>query len=319
MKIAYASYELEARHPLNSISSHSKREGALLKVIFQPDLIGYADCHSWPELGDLSLKEQLAFLLAGKLTPITRCALEIAFLDAQSRLQGKSIFTHLLNLPRSHFLVTNLLDLSSDDIRQIIQQGYTHVKLKMGRYLDQEMKCLLSLFSPTSLQLRLDFNESLNPLLFSSFLHSIESIRNQIDFIEDPFPFDFEEWKAIQREGWILACDRQVSIVSHKPEAAQILIIKPAVQSFQEWQQWKDRTCIVTSYLGHPLGQVAAAYVASLVDPSCSVVHGLLSHHVYQETSFSRHLSWKNPQFLLPQGTGFGFDKELNQLEWIFI
>lgn len=316
MKVSYARYELEPCHLLSAKSSNMKREGALLKVVFDSFMTGYADCFAWPELGDLSLSEQLDYLAQGKYTPLTLCAMEFAALDAKSRWEGKSIFRDQY-LPRSHFLVTDIFKWNSQHVERVIQQGYTHVKLKVGRHIDREIECLHTFFGDTPLKLRLDFNETLTSDSFNCFLKQIQKMHESIDFIEDPFPFHVQSWTAIQKDGWTLACDRQAQVGCHHPEATAILIVKPALQPFEEWQKWMHRTCIVTSYLGHPMGQVAAAYVASQIDPSSSLVHGLLSHHVYQPNSFSRLLNWDHSSFTLPAGNGFGFDHELSQLEWI--
>lgn len=316
MKVDYALYELEAQHALNAASSALKREGALLKVHFDSGRIGYADCHPWPELGDLPLKQQLEHLAKREITVLMHCALELASLDAGDRSQGKSTLIQQ-NIPKSHFLVINLFDWTSQHVQQMIQQGYTHVKLKVGRCIDREVKCLHALFLHTSLKLRLDFNETLTYDSFRQFLQRIRMLKDQIDFIEDPFPFDLLEWAAIQQEGWILACDRQVQRACNHPKSAQVLVIKPALQSSAEWQKWMPQTRIVTSYLGHPIGQIAAAYAASYIDPDCLLVHGLLSHHAYRPNLFSRCLNWQNPQFIVPPGAGFGFDQELNQLTWM--
>jgi O-succinylbenzoate synthase len=318
MNIAYSPYELEANHSLSVTSSVLKRQGALLKFTFEPGIVGYADCHPWPELGDLPLKQQLESLARGQFTPLTRCAWEFAKLDAEARWNSRQILAEQ-SIPRSHFLVTYLPDWTSQHVQQVIQQGYTHLKLKMGRHLDQEIQSLHSLFLNSTLKLRLDFNESLTSANFCNFLHRIEKLQGCIEFIEDPFPYQVEEWTAIQKEGWTLACDRQAHRACLHPESARILIVKPALQTFHEWQTWIHQIRIVTSYLGHPLGQMAAAYVAAQVDPSCSFVHGLLSHHVYCPTSFSQQLNWKDPRFAVPRGQGFGFDQELEQLQWVVL
>lgn len=318
MNIHYARYELEPHHSLNAKSSDLKREGALIKVIFDSGMIGYADCFAWPELGDLPLAQQLDHLAQGYVTPLTRCTMEFAALDAKSRFIGRSVFENR-KVPNSHFLVNDIFKLDAQHVEQLIQQGYTYVKLKMGRDLDREIECLETLFLDTSLKIRLDFNEILTSHSFHCFLKQMDKMQESIDFIEDPFPFHVQQWTAIQKEGWTLACDRQAQIASDHPEAASILIVKPALQPFEEWQNWKNQKCIVTSYLGHPIGQIAAAYVALQMDPSCSLVHGLLSHHVYVPNPFSQQLNWKNSSFTVPPGKGFGFDDELERLEWTLL
>lgn len=54
MKAAASRYRLHPRSP-----GVNPRPGALVQVEFGKDLIGYADCHPWPELGDLFLPDQL--------------------------------------------------------------------------------------------------------------------------------------------------------------------------------------------------------------------------------------------------------------------
>lgn len=315
MKIFVSFYELEAAYSLNAASAVSQRKGALLKIDFSEGKAGYADCFPWPELGDLSLEQQLDRLARGELTPITRCALEFAKIDAQFRFEGIGCLTSSF-FPRSHFLITDLLNCSSQEVQTLIQQGYSHVKVKMGRHIEQEAKRLLELFSKTSLKLRLDFNETLNGDRFAQFLKSIESLKEQIEFIEDPFPFHPGQWGEFQQEGWTLACDRQASFAYGQSDSARVLIVKPAVVSFAELRGKSNQTCIATSYLGHPVGQVAAAYAALQLDPTCDLVHGILSHHSYQPTIFSRQLNWGGPEFIPPSGTGCGFDQDLWNLEW---
>lgn len=315
MKVFYSFYDLEAYAPVNSAAHALKRPGALLKVWFEEGRMGYADCHAWPELGDLPLQQQLDLLAAGNLTPITSCALEWAKIDADARLEGKTILSQR-SIPKSHYLITNLCSLTAGQVKSIFDQGYTHVKLKVGRHTDAEVEAIHSLFHDSSLKLRLDFNESLTPAAFRCFTRQMAALKTQIDFIEDPFPFQPEEWKAFQQEGWRLACDRQAAVARRYPESASVLIVKPAIQLFNEWERSVEQTCIVTSYLGHPLGQAAAAFAAASMDSTGKFVHGLLSHHAYFPTVFSQQLNWVGPAFTAPQGHGFGFDDELTSLNW---
>lgn len=316
MKIYYAPYEL---CPNQAQIGGSKRQGFLIKVIFEPSVVGYADCHPWPELGDLPVQQQLEKLALGDFTPITRCAIEFASLDAKSRAQDQQILA-FKKIPQSHFLVLDIGGLTPARVEEIIKQGFTHIKLKMGRQLKHETASLLSLFLHSPLKLRLDFNEKLSFREFTHFLQSVQQLQKNIDFIEDPCPFVPGEWKAIQKEGWTLACDRKSCMAANHPQAARILIVKPAIQCMDKLKDLKaslkNQMCIVTSYLGHPLGQVAAAYIAAEFDPTCRFVHGLLSHHVYCPTPFSQHLNSQGPFFKIPDGKGCGFDHELDQLEW---
>lgn len=311
MKIAYSLYELEAPAPL------LKRKGAILKFEGDKMAAGYADCHPWPELGDLPLKEQLSALSQGNFTSLTRQALEFALIDAKSR----SSKTQALNqrpIPSSHFLIIDMFSLTERQICRIIEMGFTHVKLKAGRSIDEQADCLLALFSACSLKLRLDFNEKLTLDAFRSFLKKMEKLHDRIDFIEDPFPYDKEQWSSVQKEGWPLACDRQMKNALNCPESAGILIVKPALQSIKKLgiERPAGQSLIVTSYVGHPVEQTAAAFAASQLDPSGAFIHGLLSHHAYLPNLFSRKLNWESPSFIPPPGFGLGFEEEFHELQW---
>jgi O-succinylbenzoate synthase len=68
---AYFPYEL-----ISINQSLGMRQGALLKIVFADHLVGYADCHPWPELGDIPLAEQVALFSQGHFeTPHLKRAL----------------------------------------------------------------------------------------------------------------------------------------------------------------------------------------------------------------------------------------------------
>jgi O-succinylbenzoate synthase len=66
--------------------------------------------------------------------------------------------------------------------------------------------------------------------------------------------------------------------------------------------------------MDHALGQLCAAYEAAKA--KLSVHCGLLTHLVYAEDPFFRQLSHHHGTLLPPNGTGFGFDKELAELDF---
>lgn len=316
MNISYALYDLELKSPLNAKKAAVKREGALLRVKGELGAFGYADCHPWSDLGDLPLNEQLHELSQGHFTDLTRCSMFYAQLDAQARSKGQQLMKNC-SIPSSHYLMNHIDGITPDTIHQVVLRGFTHLKIKVGRDLERETETLTSHFLIDGMKLRLDFNERLTPAVFRTFLTRIECLQEKIDFIEDPFPYDAEEWAAIQRDGWILACDRQASRGVQYPDSAKVLIIKPARCPQKDWMKWSDQTRIVTTYMGHPLEQMTAAYVAHQIDPEGNNIHGLLSHHVFLSNPFSRQLNWDGPQYTCPPGTGFGFDEQLEHLNWV--
>lgn len=316
MKIECSPYILEAKESLSHRSSELTRKGALLRIYFPDGLIGYTDCHPCPELGDKLLLDQLKLLNQGHYTPLIQCSLQMARLDAEARAESK----HLLSdckVPLSHYLIPNFLNWHESDFKQLLEDGHTHLKLKLGRHVEEEAKELVKTFSGLPFKLRLDFNEALGETRFTEFLKHIEPIKHSIDFIEDPFPFDPVKWKAIQEQfGVALACDRHVAVALNHPGSAARLIVKPAIHT-QGWiQSLPADQVIITSYLDHPLGQVAAAYMAGQVKSHAIHPAGLLSHQSYKVNPFSQWLTWKGAHFEPSPGTGFGFDEELAQLSW---
>lgn len=310
MKIAYISYELQCK------PNAKARSGVLLKVQFDEDLIGYADCHPWPEVGDEDLPMQLALLQKGQRTQLVKASIELALLDAEARKQKRPLLNSN-SVPLSHYLGFNLLNWTESDSERIMKEGFTCVKFKVGKNTEAEIKQLLNLFNHSSLKLRLDFNHALSYESFLAYLKSIEQIKEKIEFIEDPFPFHAAQWQKIQECGWTLACDRQAVLGWGLAESARFLIIKPANMLSEEiFKHAPGQTKIVTSYVSHPLEQISAAYTAARLDPEKQFLHGLLSHRIFEETEFSRQLNWQGPQFLCPVGFGWGFDAEISRLKW---
>lgn len=312
MNIFLHPYDLEYKH-----SNEKKgRQGALLKVFFKDGLVGYADCHPWPEVGDKAINEQIHSLQCRALTPLLEQSFRWARLDAEARKANKSLLGEM-KVPKSHFFISDLLECDEKFVDQIIEQGFTHVKMKLGNYLPAETAQLLKLFENRPLKLRLDFNEKLSKQEFFSFLKRIEKILPKIDFFEDPIPYDPQVWKQIQESyGIKFAVDKNALQASFEPDSAAIFILKPALHSKELFEQIPQNKIIVTTYLDHPLGQLAAAYTASLIDPKGERIHGLLSHYTYHQNAFSNSLSKKGPNFTIPTGPGFGFDKELEMLVW---
>lgn len=310
MKIFYHDYQLKFRlHP-------EERRGALLKIEFEEGSVGFTDCHPWPEVGDLPLNEQINSMKKGNVTRLIECALEKAYEDAIARQKGIQLLKKM-KVPSSHYLGFSVLDWTNNLANKILLEGFTHVKFKVGKKLDQEISQLVKEFCHSDLKVRLDFNNSVSAEEFIWFLQQIEPIKEKVDFIEDPFAFHLDSWSKIQQKGWKLACDREVSKAVGYPEAASYLIIKPALMSKNEIQQKAEgQTKIVTTYVAHPLEQMSAAYTAAQIDSTAQQMHGLLSHRLFATTPFSEKLNWYGPQFEAASGTGWGFDDELAQLSW---
>lgn len=316
IKIEYSPYSLIAKSSLNSRCQKLQREGALLKVYYADDKVGYADCHPWVELGDLPLNDQLSHLARNNLTPLTRRSLHFAKVDADARARQYHLFT-CLKSPLSHFLIGDLANFSPLDLELAMEEGHRCFKIKVGRDSMAELQQLKTIFSKAAITLRLDFNEKLTKDQLETFLFAMDDgVKESIDFIEDPFPYNEKSWEDIQSKFYIqLACDRRAPEAKNRPFSSSTLILKPAIQSPEQLIS-ATQPLIVTSYLDHPLGQLAAAYTTCQLENYSDRIHGLNSHYLYQENTYSRQLSSKGPKFIFPVGTGFGFNELLEEESW---
>ena len=321
MKLSFYQYELS---PIGSFKPKVPRSGSLLKMDFEDGTIGYADCHPWTELGDDPVQEQLRKLQGGETTRVTERCLYFGRIDAMARANNKSVFENL-QIPKSNWIITHPDMTSEEEIKKAVREKFTYFKLKVGNDLDKELLFLQKLagwLSPIDFKLRLDFNLKLSESQFINFLKKLEPLHEKIDYIEDPFTFDPARWAAIQKKHTIrLACDFRSHLALDHPEAAAILVIKPAIQDeaiFLESLRGNQHLGI-TSCLDHPLGQVSAAYVAALCyekAPQRVGVCGLTSHYLYEPNAFSKLLTVTDTRLNAPPGTGFGFDSLLKDLPW---
>ncbi len=268
----------------------SIRQGFLIKVQFQSGLVGYSDCHPWKEFGDLGCEDQKSALKSGPLTQLLLRSLHFAREEAQARAENRSLFEGL-KVPRSHFLVRHAneggeypvkkIKLSSTTWRKFIKEADTHTLW------------------------RIDFNASLTKEECSSFLESAKQLK--IDFVEDPFPSHNGSWKELEeRHGVPFAADFE------EVENPSILVCKPAIKPLPNLRLRK----VITSYLDHPIGQLAALYTAAKEPSLSDEWGGFISHVAYAPNPFSERLSIENHRLKPPDGIGWGMDDLLEGLSW---
>lgn len=320
MKIAFSRYELEGVGSLNRHTPNLVHSGALLQVTFDDGKVGYADCHPWPELGDLNLDLQLKFLAEGIPTQLVERSMSFASHDALMRSQGR----HCLEgteIPMSNALMTDIGLVDEKVVEGLLREGYQRLKLKMGKNLAVEESVLIRILQAlqgSKLLIRLDFNGSLNAAEFESFLMKMEPYLAQFDYFEDPCPFNLGIWKRLKKVyGIALAADRSAIRALGFPESTDYLVLKPAIEDPMIYAEasTSGQTCIITSYMDHPLGQVSAAYAAATFTGPLGIC-GLLTHKVYKDNPFSSLLRVNEGRLVLPAGTGFGFDDLLEALPW---
>src|SRR5262245_36435950 len=137
MKVWVHGYQLTPKVPAGT-----PRKGALLKVEWALGQIGYSDLHPWPEFGEAPLDAHLEQLSSMKFSRLAEVSLEFNYIDREFRLMKRNAFLGLI-IPRSHKLVVDIGAVRGQDLNHWEKEGYSHVKVKMGRDLVAETAALL--------------------------------------------------------------------------------------------------------------------------------------------------------------------------------
>jgi len=229
----------------------------------------------WPSLGDAPLEEHLAAMRAGAPTEMGRACLRCCEIDGAARRGERSLFEGL-SLPPSHVLV---LSGSADELRAARAVGVAKVKGDAEFDIDP------------SVELRIDFNGALDEVSFLKWADRLgDAKRRQIEFVEDPVPYDAEIWERLSRRTGIpLALDRGPADAAR---GFSVRVWKPACVADPPTG---ERFCI-THNMDHEIGRRYAAYRAAAFDGEL-VACGL-------------------GEFEQLGGTGLGYDDQLEKLEW---
>lgn len=292
------------------LKARSRRaDGALLRVWFGETVFGLSELMPWPNLGDPSLETLIGELRAGRfeLRLIDR-ALAMARIEADARERQGPLFAAPVE---NHFLVVGPGPLAPGNWLDIRRRGFSAVKIKISNVADLAPTLAMAPSWIGNLQLRLDMNataEADELLLALDRLPVL--IRDRIEFIEDPIPFDMVEWREfsrrsgirlmLDREGVELSVDEKIEFFRsgvvggfvHKPgwsiDDEALALARAGAQ------------VVVTSLLGHPVGQLHAARVASLLAPGfgAPTVHGCFSHIAYDQGVEFKYLQTAGPKLL---------------------
>lgn len=307
MSVWISRYVLRPLRSLNARAGARPRTGALLRI---GD--GFADLHPWPELGDADLDAHLASIAARTPTRLARRSLACAHIDAKARAGRKWLFEGE-TIPRSHYL---LLEGDRAGVESIAEAGFRAIKTKAG--LDPVRDAArLNALAP-AIGLRIDLNASFGTRELDAFLGALEpTVRERIEFIEDPLPAD-AGWESVREQWGIpLAADRE------KPDASfwDVAVVKPASEepAVAASAVAQGKTVVFTSAMDHPLGQLWAAWNAAVfarMHPGRVLDCGLLTHDIYENDEFTERLGAADAVLVPPPGTGLGFDDLLEALPW---
>jgi O-succinylbenzoate synthase len=300
-------------------AARGPRQGALLRVEFDDETIGYADLHPWEEFGHAPLADHLTSLRTEKQTPLADLALRHARTDAAARRANLSLFDGLPEV-RSHALFTDWVAAPRRAFEQCAAEGYTAAKLKIGREPQREAEAL-NVLADLPLRWRLDANASAGT---ESFLTALTpAMRANIEFLEDPVSYETSTWSSLSdREQIPLALDWELPSTPPPWHGAQVLVIKPASQDafpLALAAAHAGMQIVVTHSMDHPLGQSVALWTAMRLGQrhgDLVLDGGLQTVGLYAPNEFSKQICNRGPQTIPPPGTGFGFDQQLASLSW---
>jgi O-succinylbenzoate synthase len=300
MKIWAHRYELVPRAKGSPV-----RKGALLKVEWALGRWGYSDLHPWPEFGEPALADHLVAFAEGRVTSLVERSLAFNRVDHAYRAVQRNAFLGLI-LPRSHKLVLDILNLTGDQLREWREMGFSHVKVKIGKRLEEETDALADLVRSSDCLWRLDLNGRLSVAEFTDWWSSLDSeVKSRVDFVEDPVAQGRLNLQGPWADDW-------------KPqECARIRVLKPARESLVDLDVY--RRVIFTHSLDHPMGQAAALWTAAnfySLRPKLTEACGLAGVDAYEKDEFSRLWFCEGPRLKPTMGIGFGFNVVLEELPW---
>lgn len=311
MKLWVAPYKLKHRYRLNQHESTFYGEGFLLKLQTDQFRNGYSDCRPWSLWGDKTVEEQIQCLRQKRLTPLLKRSLFFATIDGRAREEKKSLWQQFIPL-RSHYTVSDIEELKSEDHLAVLRkQGYRKIKIKLGRRPDLELDVCNRLAEKGWFRWRLDWNGQGG----RSFLKNLSALFiSQIDFCEDPEPYNEMEWQKLETTFHVQCAVDQIQSFDAVP-AQRRRVIKPARQSLLP----RPRD-IVTNSLDHPIGQSFAALQAQKAVQKWGrqwTDYGLKTDHLFETTPYFKRLQNESCLFRPDRETGIGFDDLLEREPWI--
>lgn len=309
-------YLLRSGVALNSASHRRTFPGALIRVG-----AGFGCIHPWPEFGDAPVAEQLRLLADGHTTPVTEMALRCAEIDGAAREAGVSLFAGL-EIPRSHYS-WSFAQPTEPQIQRILAEGWAALKAKgFANYGETRhfLEVCARAGEASGLKLRVDFNGCLDARAFSQFIEFMPlRTYQQLDLIEDPFPYDAKLWEQAQTRWKVrLALDKGWR---DGTSGFSAVVVKPARRDWRlVAQRHPTQPLVLTSAMDHAIGQMFAAYEAAQAKAEIGErvdLCGLCTQHLFEPDGFFERI--QSPSgYLQPDlsGGGLGFGEVLERLPW---
>lgn len=270
-----------------------RKKGVLIKIEDDFGNYGISDLSTWPEFGDLSLNEEIA--TNGKLY-------QQAIVRAEIDLEARK---NKVKLVSEQIILNNILISDFKNHSQKLNPKLTY-KIKGN----QDIIALAEFLNSKADQVfkfRIDFNFSLNESEFSKWFTLLDKKTvGKIEYVEDPFTFNFERW-TFWNQKIKLALDWNQSGDANW----DYRIIKPT----RDELQFQSKYFSLTSMMDHPVG-LAFGLISAQKYPD--QIHGFLTLDLFEETVFHSDFTFENEKLTYKSnGYGIGFEQQIQNIQWI--
>lgn len=260
--ISFYKYEL---NPLKKANRFNKkiRSGLLLRYEIN-NKIGYSDYFPWEELGDTSLDVVINDLLNSNKTKL------LNLLIKQAKNFSEIDFYKLSNFKfKNHVLVND---------NQNCENKF--VKIKVGTSLCDEIANIKRLIKLKN-TLRIDANGLFDYGQMVEFWANFsDEEKKQIEYVEDPTPFDQSTWNRLKNKNISLAIDRVPNWDQVDQNTIDFVVFKPNILDRDNLKL--NCPIIYSSYMGHDVGRIFALFdLFKNGDPN--LYHGIDTPNLYKE------------------------------------
>lgn len=322
MKIYQSPYVLIPKDRMNAVQQKAQYAGTLIKI-YNPETqqSGYSDLFPLEFLNDKKLDFHFTSLKEGQPSQLMQVSLLRAFNDLEARQKGASLFKQYR--VKSNYLVSDIKKNSTESISDAMNKGFDRFKIKCDQDVLGLAKILNSIKWGSSF-LRLDFNSSADLESIEKLLSALsDSVRQRIEYIEDPFPWNETTWKILNKQ-IPLAIDQDLNLENIKSiDAFSYAIIKPARFSDADIDQIIDSSkikFILTSSMDHQVGilhAIACHSRLSVKYPNrIHPIGGFLTQSFYSVFPMLGAVIIDGPELIMPNEIGIGLGEELSGLTW---
>jgi O-succinylbenzoate synthase len=282
------------------------RESIIIRLVDVTGRVSWGEISPIHWFGSETLEQALDFChqLPTKITseiifaiPDNLPACQFGFESALENLAEKQEFITYNNLTYSGLLPAG--EAALDQWKTLWEQGFKTFKWKIGvDKIAQELNIFTSLIQnlPETVKLRLDANGGLSYESANLWLKNCESLKNRIEFIEQPLPVDkFPEMLELSNAYHTkIALDESVATLQQLEDAYQqgwrgIFVIKPGIvgspSRLRKFCQQHDIDVVFSSVFETAIGRQAALKLAAELSRNHRAVGFGINHFFTEKDS----------------------------------